>query len=721
MKNIHPQPPESAPALPEVVSDRDALVHALLGAAAARLRRRVLAGIASTGGALVVEARPDGSAPAARPDLRLPMQALTARFRHAPVGRLDAEARSRVPPELLEGASNEVALAPIDEAGEVRGTLLTAGDELGDDEVEALGDTGRALGLALAAAQAVDGDATLTEAGALQAMAEALAGSTVLGRVLSAAVRNGARATGFQRCSVLLRNGSAGLVPAASATEAGPAPLAGWRMFSEGLGLPAANEAMAAGSPMAFESPADEPRLVPARWVGPQRIARVLLAPMVAWEEPVGVMVFDDTTAGPIASRDVRIAEALARQAAVSVKVANLIEGLQHSQRHAQLVMGTMAHAAAQLNTEGVLAVIAGAVSEVLGDAATIVFAVEGGVLGRFAVHGNETQGRDVAVRIAAGEALRDEWDGPTALYGEQVDRIGALESEDVGRVLVVPLRRASRQLGWLVSFSSSSRAYRDGDLRIVGALATQATLSLHTVRLLEGERSSVAQLEEQGKQKTGFVASVSHELRTPLTAIIGFSEILNEWLEDDRMRQFIEDVRREAVVLEGIIGNLLDTSRLDAGVLFLDRVPVDVATLVRDAIEVVGHTYSTRHFEASLPERLAPVPADPVRLRQILVNLIENAAKYSAESSTITVDVSVESGELVITVTDEGPGIPVAYRDRVFDRFFRLEGMHGKPGTGIGLYLVRELTEAHGGSVSIREGPEGRGCAVEVRIPAPT
>ncbi len=722
MTNLSPEPRQAA-AAPAAVGDRNALVRALMGAAAARLRRRVLAGvIADDGGPpLVVEAHPgDPDGAELRPDLRLPMQALHARFRHHDAGVLDAGDLDRVPAELLAGERRDVELAPIEEAGVLRGMLLALGPRPDGDQQAALADTGRALGLALGAVRSVDGDASLSEAGALQAMTEALAGSTVLGRVLGAAARNGARAAGFERCSVLLRTRTGGLVPVASATPAGPAPLAGWRIFSDGLGLPAANAAMAAARPAAYESPAGEPDLVPGRWIVPQRLARVLLAPLVAWGEAVGVMVFDDTRPGAVSGRDLRLAEGLARQAAVAVQVSNLIDGLQHSRRHAQLVLGTMAHAATQLNTEGVLSVIASAVAEVLGDAATIVLAAgRDGAPGPYAVHGNETQGADVALRLMAAPEPLQRWDGPTTLYGDDLEAVPALAGQAAGRALVAPLRRASRLLGWLFSFSPSSRPYRDGDLRIVGALSTQAALSLHTVRLLEGERSSVARLEEQGKQKTGFVASVSHELRTPLTAIIGFSEILNEWLPDDQAKAFIEDVRREAVVLEGIIGNLMDTTRLEAGVLLLDRVPVDFPRLVRECVEVVQHTYQSRRIEWAVPEEMAPVPGDPVRLRQVIVNLLENAAKYSPADTEIRLDVERAGGDVVITVSDRGPGIPAAYREQVFQRFFRLEGAHGKPGTGIGLYLVRELTEAHGGSVKIGDGPGGAGCSVEVRIPA--
>ncbi len=693
--------------------DRDALVVEMVRRAAARLgARRVIVALAADprgGRPLVVDAAT--TAPAAlRPDLALPGQALLARFRHADPGWVDDAAR--LPDELRDGAGR-FAVAPVPGHGTV--LIADPADAIvpGDVAAIAIG-----LGLAIEAAHAVEGGRTVSEAGALQALTEVLAGTTQLGRVLTAAARNGVRATGFERCTVLLRNGGQGLLPAASEAVDGPAPLAGWRLFADGMGLPAANETMATGRPVFFDDPAAAADLRPAEWVVPQGLSRVLVVPLVAWDEALGVMIYDDTAPGGPLDRDLRTVAGLAAQAAVGVKVARLVDGLRHSRRHAQLVLGTMAHAATQFDTAGVLAVIADAAHEVLGDAATLVLAMDGDRPGPAAVRGNEAQARDLLERLSAGAPLRDRCDGPTALYGADLARLPELGGADAGRAVVAPLRRASRELGWLVTFGPSSRPYRDADLRIVAALATQAALSLHTVGLLESERGSVHRLEELGRQKTGFVASVSHELRTPLTAIIGFSEILGEWLKEERLREFIDDVRREAVVLEGIIGNLLDTSRLEAGMLHLDRVELDLVGLVTEAVEVVQHSYSSRRIDIEVPPVPPLVAGDRVRMRQILVNLLENAAKYSPEGAPITVRVAPRPGGVAIEVVDEGPGIPAQYRAQVFERFFRLEGAHGKPGTGIGLYLVRELTEAHGGTVAIGDGPGG-GCKVEVVLPA--
>ncbi len=698
---------------PEPAGDRDALIAEIVAGAARRLgAARVIAVVLAEPEPerpLVVEAGPGGAV--VRRDLALPAQALLARVRHT--GPELVTDGGRIPPELaIDGPT---PLVPLSGGDGLRGALVADGANVGAAALEHLVAVGEAMTIAIEAVLAVEGGRPVSEAGALRAMAATLAGTTQLGRVLAAAARNAVWATGLGRCTVLLRSGDHGLVAAASETAAGPAPLAGWRVFADGLGLPAANAAMATGDPLMFTAPASAADLRPAAWVVPQGVARVLIVPMMAWDEAVGVMVLDDTEAVPVPARDLRIGCGLAHQAAVGVKVARLVDGLQQSRRHARVVLAAMAHAGAQFSTEGVLAVIGDAVHEVIGDSATVVVAANGAT----AVRGNESEGGELAGRLAAGdgEALVGT-DGAHALYGDDLAQLPGLEP-GVGRALVVPLRRASQELGWVVSFGPSRRPYRDTDLRIVAALATQGALSLSTVAVLETERTSVNRLEELGRQKTGFVATVSHELRTPLTAIIGFSEILNEWLEEDRLREFVDDVRREAVVLEGIIGNLLDTSRLEAGVLHIDRVEIDLHRLAAESVEVVRHSYPSRDITFDIPGSLPAMTGDPVRVRQILVNLLENAAKYSPERTPVRLHAEPAGENVAVIVEDAGPGIPEQYREQVFHRFFRLEGAHGKPGTGIGLYLVRELTEAHGGSVEIGSGADGVGCRVEVRLPA--
>jgi two-component system sensor histidine kinase KdpD len=249
-----------------------------------------------------------------------------------------------------------------------------------------------------------------------------------------------------------------------------------------------------------------------------------------------------------------------------------------------------------------------------------------------------------------------------------------------------------------------------------------QASLALHTTGLLEAERAAVDRLTDLDRLKSTFVAAVSHELRTPLTAILGFSELLAEEIDDPRLSHYLDDLRRESAVLEALIGNLLDTSRLEAGMLRLNVHPIDLTATIDQAIDVVAHAHPGRTIRRHLPEGSRPIAADGVRLRQVFINLVENAAKYSPEGTVIDVtvwdDEARNSGRVDITVDDEGPGIPAEERARVFERFRRLAGHEARPGTGIGLYVVKALVEAHGGSVVVEDGPQGWGTRFRVSLP---
>jgi len=289
------------------------------------------------------------------------------------------------------------------------------------------------------------------------------------------------------------------------------------------------------------------------------------------------------------------------------------------------------------------------------------------------------------------------------------------------GRAVALPLRRAARDLGWVVSFSPEDTPYADQDLKVVAGIAVQAALSLHTALLLEQERATIARLEELGDLKTQFVASVSHELRTPLTSIIGYTELLLEILDDPTLRTYLDDMRRESTALEALINDLLDTSRIESGTLRLEIKRDDPARALHEAVELVRHSHPGRGIVVEVDPDTGTIPVDHSRLRQVITNLLDNAIKYSPEHSAVSVAMRRVPGQrgehIEVTVSDHGPGIPVAQREAVFQRFNRLHTTT-HAGTGIGLYLVRALVEAHGGTVRVADSETGGGSRFIVRLP---
>src|SRR5213082_3122956 len=227
----------------------------------------------------------------------------------------------------------------------------------------------------------------------------------------------------------------------------------------------------------------------------------------------------------------------------------------------------------------------------------------------------------------------------------------------------------------------------------------------------------------ERSRLRADFVSGVSHELRTPLAQIRMFSETLllgRVRSEGERVRS-LEIVDQEARRLTHLVENLLHFSRSERQATRLSPAPAPLAPLVREAVEAFAPLAAARGvtFRTELRDGLV-APVDAEALRQMLVNLLDNAVKYGPADQTITVGLDAADGKARIQVEDQGPGIPAGDRERIWDRFWRLERDRGSAvaGTGIGLSVVRELVALHGGSAWAEEGPGGTGTRVVLELP---
>lgn len=286
-----------------------------------------------------------------------------------------------------------------------------------------------------------------------------------------------------------------------------------------------------------------------------------------------------------------------------------------------------------------------------------------------------------------------------------------------IASLVIVPLSGWDRNFGVLVLDRDRPGAVTDQQLRMAQGVAAQGAVAIGIARSLAAEREAAGRLREIDQLKSAFVAAVSHELRTPLTTIIGFGDLVAESRLDPEARDFVEIIRRESVQLESLISNLLVTSQMEAGVLSYRFEEVDVVPIVREAAELIERQHD-RSIDLDLTASLPLERGDPARLRQVFLNLLENAAKYSEPETTIRVEAHAKGHDRIcIVVEDHGPGIPREDRELVFDRFQRREG-HAAGGTGIGLYLVRALVEAHGGTVKAKSARTGTGARFVVTLP---
>jgi signal transduction histidine kinase len=243
-------------------------------------------------------------------------------------------------------------------------------------------------------------------------------------------------------------------------------------------------------------------------------------------------------------------------------------------------------------------------------------------------------------------------------------------------------------------------------------------TAGLVVAALLQLHRES-----ELSRLRADFVSGVSHELRTPLAQIRMFSEtlLLGRVRSDGERVRSLEIVDQEARRLTHLVENLLHFSRSERQATRLSRAAAPLAPLVREAVEAFAPLAAARGvtFRTELSDGLV-APVDAEALRQMLVNLLDNAVKYGPAEQTITVGLDEGDGKALIRVEDQGPGIPTSDRERIWDRFWRLERDRGSAvaGTGIGLSVVRELVALHGGRAWAEEGRGGVGARFVLELP---
>ena len=224
-------------------------------------------------------------------------------------------------------------------------------------------------------------------------------------------------------------------------------------------------------------------------------------------------------------------------------------------------------------------------------------------------------------------------------------------------------------------------------------------------------------------RARVDFVATASHELRTPLTAIYGGVRTLlgrGDRLNDDQRLRMLRMIEQESTQLSQIVDQLLITAQVDDDRLRLKQEPCDVTALCASVLDAADSRKPAKVALAlDAPPELAPLPCDEALLRQVLVNLVENALKYSPDGGRVGVRVADDSDRVRIEVRDQGLGIPPSEQQRVFEKFYRLdpEMARGIGGSGLGLYISRKIVEQMEGSLSVRSAP-GVGSTFTVVLP---
>jgi len=259
-------------------------------------------------------------------------------------------------------------------------------------------------------------------------------------------------------------------------------------------------------------------------------------------------------------------------------------------------------------------------------------------------------------------------------------------------------------------------------------AIAKTALIGFIDVMLLAGIGLVWANVRRElrlSRLKSDFVANVSHELKTPLALIRLYAETLElgRVPNQERKGEYYRVINKESRRLTQLINNILDFSRIEAGRKEYRLVPSDIGAVVRDVVESYRFAIEKLGFtlELELGEDLPELELDPEALSQALINLLNNAIKYSPEHKAITVSVRRELDRVLLSVSDRGMGIPRSEHRRIFEKFYRVETslVHTTKGSGLGLALVQHITEAHGGHVELSSTP-GEGSTFTLSLPVP-
>ncbi|HVA91389.1 MAG TPA: GAF domain-containing protein [Chloroflexota bacterium] len=458
-----------------------------------------------------------------------------------------------------------------------------------------------------------------------------------------------------------------------------------------------------------------------------------MIVPMLIGDRVVGVISAQSYEEHAYSPDDVQMLQSLANQAAVVIENSRLYEQARGWISQLEVVQ----RLSMELNRLDSVTAIASSVARSIEallpfDAYRIMlvdYAARELVPIAFGATRHEYDAQSIdSLRMPLGEGIT----GWSALTGEPlvVDDAGehplALEIAGTPKViesmLVAPMRRDQTVLGVLTLSKLGLKQYSSEHLRLLRIFADQAATAIANAQLYESERQRVHKLRELDQLRKDFVSTVTHELRTPLTGILGFTEtLLNFWdrLSPERQKEMVYKIQSSTARLNRLVHDLLVVSRVEAGSLSLALNPVDLAAQVQQAVVEITAKYREQSIVVAPQDEPVVLFADAHRVQQVLVNLIDNAVKYSPENSPITVSWRREGDHAVVRVRDQGPGIAEESRHLLFTRFGKIAQVAraGHVGTGLGLYISRQLVEAMGGEIWVETGM-GEGSTFLFKLP---
>ncbi len=325
---------------------------------------------------------------------------------------------------------------------------------------------------------------------------------------------------------------------------------------------------------------------------------------------------------------------------------------------------------------------------------------------------------------IARGQkkvAMDDSAEAAVAMWAYEHRQVAGRSTETLpgAQYLYLPLNTRDNVVG-VLAIRIIEKFITPEQRRLMDVWAGLAAIAIERVKLTEKAQEATV-LIESDRLRTALFNSISHELRTPLASIMGSASALVEgagvYSPEERM-ELLENIKDGASRMDRVVANLLDTARLESGMLKLKTDWCDIQDIIGAALSRLPEQIKGRQLDFSVPEGLPLLRGDCVLLEQVVINLVDNAVKYSPPGSPIEIKVSSGKDRLRLSVADHGTGIPPADLAHIFDKFYRAQQrLNSMPGTGLGLSICKAIVEAHGGSIKAENRPGG-GAIVSFTLP---
>jgi signal transduction histidine kinase len=468
---------------------------------------------------------------------------------------------------------------------------------------------------------------------------------------------------------------------------------------------------------------------------------RMLGVPMLRQGEPLGVIVVGWHETGPVPTHQEELLKQFADQAVIAIENVRLFDEVQARTRE-------LTRSVAELRT---LSEVSQAVNSTL-ELRTVLQAIAAHAVtlaeadaGVFCAYDESATVFHIAATHELDEAVVQTLTRRPVRLGEAaVGRAGlerrAVQIPDIDRepdytlydvirgpgyraLLAVPLLRDETLVGGLVLCRKMPGAFAPETVDLVQTLANQSVLAIENAELFDKIEQKSRELEAASRHKSEFLANMSHELRTPLNAVLGYAELIQDGIYGEvsqKMQGVLERIQQNGRHLLGLINDVLDLSKIEAGQLTLSPVDYSLRELVLDVVSATEALAAEKQLalEVDVSVDLPRGRGDERRLTQVLMNLVSNAIKFT-EAGSVRVRARVEDGSFVVAVSDTGVGIAPEDRERVFEEFQQVDSSstRRKGGTGLGLAIARRIVELHGGRIWVESTP-GQGSTFAFTLP---